>query len=238
MPTTPYPRRASATPAELQARRTITSASTHRAGHYAGLHPEDTPFLSGNVTDVEEDNSYYPQRIPSSTRKYTTTTGQQVIEQGNKRIVIHKEPPPPPKPKRQFHWMFFVGLVMFTMVSGWIAFTLLGDWWQAKQLDWKYGNPRTFQIDQFVSHRDSPDHPNHFIALNVGGTIEVAELNTTNPKNDHIYAISTIPDISIPVTISFADVNHDGKVDLLVTIGAVNSYTVILLNDGTVFKQH
>lgn len=237
MPTTPYPRRASATPAELQARRTITSTNTHRTGHYAGPHPEDMPFLSGNVTDVEEDNSYYPQQMPSSTRRYTTT-GHQVIEQGNKRIVIHKEPPSSPKPKRRFHWMFFVGLALFTMVLGWIAFTLLGNWWQAKQLDWKYGNPRTFQIDQFVSHGDSPDHPNHFIALNVGGTIEVAELNTTNPKNDHIYVISTISDISTPVTMSFADVNHGGKVDLLVTIGTVNSYTVILLNDGTAFKQH
>jgi len=243
MPTTPSPRRASATPAELQARRTIPSANTQRTGHYAGLHPEDTPYLSGTVrhTDSEEDNSYYPQRLPSSTRRYTTTTGHQVIEQGNKRIVIHTEPPPTHKrqfPKRRFHGMFFVGLALFAMVSGWMAFTFLGNWWQAKQLDWKYGNPRTFQIDQYVGHTDSPGHPNHFITLDVGGTIEVVELNTTNPKNDHIYVITTISDNTTPVTVSFADVNHDGKVDLLVTVGTVNAYTVILLNDGTAFKQH
>ncbi len=139
------------------------------------------------------------------------------------------------KHKRRFHWLFFVGLALLTMVAGWIAFTLLGNWWSAKQLDLKYGNPRTFQTDQFVGHADSPDHPNHFIAVNVGGTIEVVELNT-NPKNDHIYVITTVSDSTMPVTVSFTDLNHDGKVDMLVTIGE-NSYTVILLNDGSEFKQ-
>lgn len=235
----PYPRRASATPQELAARRTPPVASTHRAGHYAGLHPEDAPYLSGTVKrnaadEVEEDEAYYPQRMPSSARRYTTTAGQQVIEQENKRIVIHKEPPP--KPHRRFHWLLFVGLALLTMVVGWIAFTLLTNWWQAKQVDWKYGNPRTFQVDQFVGHADSPDHPNHFIAINVGGTIEVVELNT-NPKNDHIYVITTISDPAPPVSIRFTDVNHDGKVDLLVTIGVGSTYTVVLLNDGTAFKQ-
>lgn len=41
----------------------------------------------------------------------------------------------------------------------------------------------------------------------------------------------------MPVTLSFADVNHDGKLDMLVRIGAGNAYTVVLLNDGTQFKQ-
>lgn len=180
-----------------------------------------------------EDDALYPQRTPSSTRRYTTTQGHQVIERGNKRIVIHDEPPP--KKKRRFHWMTFVGLFLLTMIAGWIAFTLLGNWWNAKQLDWKYGNPRTFQIDQFVGHGDSPDHPNHFIALNVDGTIEVIELNMINPKADHIYVITTVSDSTTPVTVSFRDLNHDGKVDLLVTIGG--SYTVMLLSDGTEFKQ-
>ncbi|MGI9061216.1 MAG: hypothetical protein ACR2H5_21855 [Ktedonobacteraceae bacterium] len=183
---------------------------------------------------VEEiPDSYFQQRNPSSTRRYTTTEGNQVIQQGNRRIVIHEEPPP--KLKRHWHPMFFIGLVFFTMVIGGIAFTLLGNWWQAKQADWKYGNPRTFQIDQFVGHSDSPDHPNHFVALNDGGLIEVIELNT-NPKNDHIYLITTVTDSLTPVSLNFADINHDGKVDMIVTIGVGNSYSVVLLNDGAQFK--
>jgi hypothetical protein len=133
--------------------------------------------------------------------------------------------------------MFYVGLVFFLMIIGWIALTLLNTWWQAKQLDWKYGTPRTFQVDQFVGHSDSPNHPNHFIAVNIGGSIEVAELNTTNPKNDHIYLITTVTDNSTPVTVSFSDLNHDGKIDMLVTIGQSNPYTVIFLNNGSEFQH-
>lgn len=227
------PKRASATREELAARR--TTASTHRTGHYAGLHPEDSPYLSGQVAGVPEDASFYPQRMPSSARRYTTTQGHQVIEQGNKRMVIHTEPPP--THQRRFHWLFFVGLALLVMVAGWIALTLLGTWWQTKQLDWKYGNPRTFQTEQFVGHADSPAHPNHFIAVNIGGTIEVVELNTTNPKTDHVYVITTISDSTTPVTVSFHDLNHDGKVDMLVTVGETNPYTVIFLNNGSVFQH-
>jgi hypothetical protein len=228
----PIPKRASATQEELVARRT-THASTRRTGENRRLYQQDSPSLSGNITDVEEDDSYYPKPMSSSARRYTTTQGHQVIEQGSKRIVIHNEPPP--KAKRQYHWMLFVGLTLFTMVVGWIALTLLVNWWQTKQVEWKYGNPRTFQTDHYVGHADSIAHPNHFIAVNVGGSIQVIELNPANPKTDHIYVITTASDPSLPVSLSFADANHDGKVDLFVTIGG--SYTVILLNDGTQFKQ-
>lgn len=179
-------------------------------------------------------DSYYEQRNPTSTRRYVTTEGNQVIQQGNKRIVFHEEPMPS---QRKFHWVFYVSLVFFAMVIGWIAFTLLTNWWQAKEADWKYGNPRTYQIDQFVGHSDSQAHPNHFVAVNIGGSIEVVELNTMNPKDDHIYMITTVADALTPVTLNFADLNHDGKLDMVVTIGAGNSYSVVLLNDGTEFKS-
>jgi hypothetical protein len=54
-----YPRRASATREELESR----------------------------LTEVPEDDSFYPQRMPSSTRRYTTTQGHQVIERGNKNAL-------------------------------------------------------------------------------------------------------------------------------------------------------
>lgn len=183
--------------------------------------------------DVPEDDAFYPQRIPASARRYHNLQGNEVIQQGNRRIVIHTEQPPS---KRHWHPLFFVGLALFIMVIGWIAFTLLGNWWQAKQADWQYGNPRTYQITQFVGHSDSTDHPNHFIAVNIGGSIEVIELNTQSPKDDHIYMITTVTNPLTPVSLNFADINHDGKVDMVVTIGVGNSYAVVLLNDGTQFK--
>lgn len=183
--------------------------------------------------DIPEDDSFYPQRMPSSTRRYITTEGNEVIQQGNRRIVIHEAPPPK---KRRGTLLLFVGLAFLAMVIGWIVFTILFNIWQAKQMDWTYGNPRTFQTDQFVGHSDSEAHPTHFIAVNVDGTIEVAELNIVTPKADHIYVITTVSTNTIPVSLTFADLNHDGKVDMIVTIGVGNSYAVVLLNDGIEFK--
>ena len=44
-------------------------------------------------------------------------------------------------------------------------------------------------------------------------------------------------DPSTPVSLSFQDVNHDGKIDMLVAIGDSNPYTVVLLNNGTQFTH-
>jgi hypothetical protein len=181
-----------------------------------------------------DDDTIYPTRPPSSAIRWTDTRGNQVIQQDRRRVVIHKEP----RPKAgRFHWAIFMGMVMFVMVLGWLIFTAAGYWWQGKQEDWKYGVPRTFQQDQYVGHGDTPDHPDHFIAVNAGGVIQVVELNPLQPKYDHVYMITTVNDSTTPVLLSFEDTNHDGKLDMLVTIGDTNSYTVILLNNGTQFTR-
>jgi hypothetical protein len=184
--------------------------------------------------EVEEvPDSYYNTRMPTSTRRYVDTRGNQVIQQGNRRVVIHKER----APSRRFHWMIFMGMVMFVMVLGWFIFTAIGYWWQSRQDDFKYGVPRTYQTDQFVGHADNPAHPDHFVAINTGGMIEVIEMNVLNPKYDHIYPITTSENPLTPVTLGFEDVNHDGKIDMLVIVGDTNPYTVVLLNNGTEFTH-
>src|SRR5690242_10421125 len=57
--------------------------------------------------ELEEDDSYYVQRQPTSAVRYTQPK-QQVIQRGNKRIVIHNEPPP----ARRMHWSLILGLGM------------------------------------------------------------------------------------------------------------------------------
>jgi hypothetical protein len=194
-----------------------------------------TQQYSAQTDEVEEvPDSYYETRPPTSARRYVDTRGNQVIQQGNRRVVIHKEAPP----SRRFHWMVFMGLFMFVMVLGWMLLTAASYWWQQRQDDWKYGSPfRTFQVDQYVAMGDTPQIPDHFLALNIHGSIEVVQLNPAAPKYDHVYPITTVNDSSIPVFLSFEDTNHDGKLDMLVTIGDSNSYTVILLNNGTQFSH-
>ncbi|HEX6478480.1 MAG TPA: hypothetical protein VF043_06520 [Ktedonobacteraceae bacterium] len=235
-----YTRRASA----IQATQTTAHqpASRHYAGHAAGIHPEDAPSMTRDYPrrtvqpqhdDEEEDDALYPQRPPSSARRYRPPH-EEVYTQGNRQIVVHREPPPG---KRRFQWMVFMGMVMFVMVLGWLLLTAAGYWWQGKQEDFKYGTPRTFQVDQYIGHGDTPDHPDHFIALNVGGMIQVIELNPLFPKYDHVYPITRVNDRTTPVLLSFEDTRHTGKLDMLVTIGESNAYTVILLNNGTQFTK-
>ncbi len=184
--------------------------------------------------DVEDDDSYYPQRMPSSSRRYTTTQGQRVIQQGNRRIVIHEEPPP--KPRRRTHWLFWVGLGMCIMLAGWICLTMLGTWWTNQQNTWSYGNPRTYQTEQDVGHGTASNSNSHFIAENLHGEIIVIEIPGDDPSKSKIYIGPQLygdnADLS-PVTLSFKDVNGDGKIDMIIH---VQDQTIVFLNDGTQFK--
>lgn len=232
------PRRASATAEELAARRTTyTVANKHRAGHYSGLHPEDQPYLSG---EVEDDDRLYDTRRPTSTRRYNVDVEGRVIQQGNRRIIIHDAPPlqrlsKEPEEKRRVHWSVFVGLAMFIMIAGWIGLTVLANWWQITQDDWHYGRPRTFQIDSVVGHHDSLASPSHFIATNLKGKITVIEIPGGDTSHSVIYVGPTLlgqgQDLT-PVTVSFSDVNGDGKPDMILHI---LSQDIIYLNDGTKF---
>jgi hypothetical protein len=185
------------------------------------------------VDDGEDDDDIYPKRPPTSAIRYTRQP--EVYTQGNRRLVVHREPPPK---KRRFHWLFFVGLAMFIMIFGWIIFSALANWWQVKQNDWTYGNPRTFQTDQAVGINDSSQTPSHFIAINLHGDVFVIDLEGGNPTK-----AQSIPIIGLssdrdgdPVTISFQDVNGDGKLDMLVHVAG---FTIILLNNGKTFiAQH
>jgi hypothetical protein len=239
------PRRASATAEELAARRTgnYPPANPHRAGHYSGLHPEDQPYTS---TQIDDDDRIYNTRLPSSARRYQTDVDGRVIQQGNRRIVIHNAPPPrrgqepeyetePARPRRRVHWLVYIGLAMFIMILGWITFNALSNWWQTTQDDWHYGRPRTFQIDAVVGHHDSASNPSHFIATNLNGKITIIEIPGGDASHSVIYIGPALlgqgQDLT-PVTISFNDVNGDGKPDMILHVLNQN---IIFLNNGSKF---
>jgi hypothetical protein len=217
-------------------------SNPNRAGHYAGFHPEDQPFIS---TELEEDESYYMTRKPTSAVRYQTIEGHQVLRQGNKQYIIHAQPPPIRRrslepeyievSKRQIHWLVWVGIAMFVMVAGWIAINALGAFWQVKQDDWHFGMPRTYQVNAVVGHNDSASNPSHFIAINLNRHVEVIEIPGGDASHAVIYTDPTLlgdgQDLT-PVTLSFSDVNGDGKTDMLVHI---LDQTLIFLNNGTKF---
>lgn len=140
--------------------------------------------------------------------------------------------------RRQVHWLVYVGVLFMVGIIGWLAFTIVGDWWQTKQDDWTYGMPRTYQTDVVVGHSDSASNPSHFIAENLRGQIIVVEYPGGDVSKARSYSITTLPgnDSYPPVRLAFEDVNKDGKLDMLVQIGDPGSQIqVILYNNGQQF---
>ncbi|HEY6409292.1 MAG TPA: hypothetical protein VIY29_17670, partial [Ktedonobacteraceae bacterium] len=148
------------------------------------------------------------------------------------------EAPPRGRARRRLHPLVWIGMTLFLMLFGWIALNSLSAWIQAKQDDLVYGQLRHFEVNAVVGHADSSTRPSHFTAENNNGSIFVMELPGGDASKARIFQITTIigNDGNPPVQLSFQDVNHDGKPDMVVQIGDSSAMlTVILLNNGQTF---
>ena len=137
----------------------------------------------------------------------------------------------------RLHWLFYVGVSMLVMVIAWFAFTSLMSWWQVTQDDWHYGRPRTYQTDYVVGHNhDSSTNPSHFIAINLNRHIQIIEFPAGDSSKAKIYVgpvlIGQGQDLA-PVTLTFKDVNGDGKVDMIVSVQASR---FIFINENDAFR--
>jgi hypothetical protein len=111
--------------------------------------------------------------------------------------------------------------------------------WQRHLDDVAYGYPRTYQTDAAVSHGDRAHPMSHFLALNLHGVIEVMEIPGDPERHQpYLYLIIRLAldgaDL-VPATLSFRDMNGDGKPDLLVF---VNGTFWVWFNNGTRFVPH
>ena len=190
-------------------------ASPHRAGHFAGLHPEDQPFITGYDSDEDDTYTQVPARtVPRSAIRYRPTQQQA-------------------QPKKRVHWLMLLGIAIFVMILGWIALTAIGNWWQGVINNITYGMPRTYQTDANVGHNG---RMSHFIAVNLAGDVEVIETQRGHPEASKIYTVITMSadQAAIPVTISFQDLNGDGKIDALIHYGGTE---IPMYNNGTGFQS-
>jgi hypothetical protein len=136
----------------------------------------------------------------------------------------------------RFHWTVFLGMAMFTMLIGWVMLTMLLNWWQVTQDDWHYGRPRTFQTDMVVGHNDSEATPSHFVALNLQRHIQIIEFPGGDSSKAKIYMGPTLvgagQELAV-VTLTFKDVNGDGKLDMIVN---VQDSHFVFINDKGQFR--
>jgi hypothetical protein len=211
--------------------------------------------------DLEEDPRYYDTRLPTSSRRYqsipdvTTTKGNvKVVEHYHDQpLRAHRQHLPPPRqherytdeieqinsiPHRRLHPLAWLGMFGVFLVLGWIGLNVVTSWYQSVHDDWTYGKQRHFEINAVVGHGDSQTNPSHLTAENNNGQIIVIELPGGNVNKAKIYQIETVPGNAgnPPVTLSFQDINADGKPDMLVQIGDGSAILyVTLFNNGTEF---
>jgi hypothetical protein len=200
-----------------------------------------------------------PQRASATTRsRYHAPTTDTYVEVDEERKEVYTRPPSPtstrrydlapyrhgrgerqpeelPRPGK--HPMFYIGICLVIMTLFLTCFVLIPPALQKWSDDRTYGYPRTFQTDANVGHGGTE----HFLALNNHGTIEVLEIpsspSTTNQP--HLYIIVRLSNQGadlVPATLSFPDINGDGKPDMEVTVlDGSNPSVWILFNNGTTF---
>ena len=251
------------------------------------VRPRQTQINTG-YDELLNDESLYPTRQPSSTRRYHTSdaqsqeltqTGRHYIRKRDRyddiNVYVRRRRPQQqatprqrvqstqiPRPTRQpeqeqdnveeseteylshsrqrvhvprLSWLWVLGIGMIAMLLLWIGGSLAVIWWQNYQDDVKYGNPRTYQTDARVGHNDAHT-PSHFIALNLNRQVEIIEFPGGDATKAKVYIGPTLlgQDSNLDiVTVSFKDVNGDGKPDMIFDVANAK---YVYINDNGAFR--
>lgn len=138
--------------------------------------------------------------------------------------------------RRRLHPLFFIGASMLAMLLLSIGITQALAWGTNVLNGWRYGYPRTFQIDAVVSHRDSSSMPSHFLAINLHGLVEVIEWPGGDSAHARIFLGPQIfgPNSDLePVVLRFADLNGDHLPDMILEI---QGSRIVFINDQGTFR--
>ena len=166
-----------------------------------------------------EEESHYSTPVlkarATATAGYTQTT--------------HSIPAPVAKPvKRSNSFLFSFGLGMCIVVVLLMLWSMvLVPWWHSVTVRWTYGTSQVSIFGADVEHGGV----SRFIAFEDGSEIVIVEAVT---KKYTIYTIPVNGEDGRLVTLSVADVNNDGKPDLIVHVdGQEGSFA--LINNGSSF---
>lgn len=172
---------------------------------------------------------------------------------GRSIVPVHRERPRALSPSRAIHHsrvrpkkevspLLYVGVTFFLIVFfTWITLNGIAAW-NDFQDTLAYGKPnqRTSQVDVVVGHGDNTAHPSHFIAMNHNHQVSITECSAGN----NAHCINYIPAAEIVgpgsekivVTLTFQDVNGDGKLDMLVHIHFPDEKILFYINTGKAFR--
>jgi len=189
------------------------------------FHTHNEPFIQrSTLVRGLPQGTYYQQEVD---------TGD--IEE-DEQVTQRPRPPKRGHTRIRFHSLVYLGAGMIVMGFLWIGLTYLFALGQTTLNDWQYSRPRTFQTDAVVGHGDSASNPSHFIAVNLNRHVLVIEVPGGDPSKAKIYPITTLfgdgQDLT-PVTLTFKDVNGDGKLDMEIHI---QDQTLVMINENGGFR--
>ena len=191
-----------------------------------------TPSQSTFSTVGGVRNLLPPKPLPGTNLGGLLTTGNNAIKVSNHRretrgrILALAFP----------HPLLLIAAMLLIMLFGFLLLSNLVQWWQNWQDDLNYGRPRTFQMDGWVGHNEQGSHPSHFIAQNLDNQVSIIEYPGGDPNKARVLVGPHLfgkGDELLPIRIRLADVNGDGHVDLIATIGDQN---IIYINDNGQFR--
>ncbi|GCE19543.1 hypothetical protein [Dictyobacter kobayashii] len=238
---TQYTKRQTPPTSVIPARASRIATQEHKllptAGYSVGIHPEDTLALTENrrivAASPTNDKTQYGTRTPNTTRRYDSTKTKVIVHdlrKSEKSAATQKKPL-----LAHVHWSVVAGGAALVTIALVYAGSAVHTAYENYQDDLHYGTPRTYQVDEVVGHHDSSILPSHFIAMNLHSHIRVIELPGQDSSKAKIYDGPTLSGTNtdrIPVTLEFKDINHDGKLDMIV---ATSTQDFTYLNDGEQF---
>ncbi|HYT45089.1 MAG TPA: FG-GAP repeat protein [Methylomirabilota bacterium] len=171
--------------------------------------------------DYEDGEPYIPP-VP----KRRATAGQDYTFSERRTEQYPRQQAPP---KKRHHYLFWIGLGMCFFLGIWTLWSMVvSPWIHGIELQWHYGDNRISVFGADVSHGGV----SRFVVFEDGQEIVIVEVVAKK------YTVYTIPFTGIPgklVTLSVADVNGDGKLDLIVHVdGEEGSFA--LINTGSGFS--
>jgi hypothetical protein len=240
-------------------------SSDVRSGDYPITEGQATPLPRTEPPYADIDDSLYPRSNTSAVRytnPYSTTTQRsstmassssprrqqpqaiknQTSQQRSMRTTTGQQPKEgKTKPRRNVHWLFYVGVGMLATLVLWLVGSTTLAWGRDVYNHFTYGNPPTYQTNAVVGHNDSAQKPSHFIAMNLNRQAVIIEFKGGDPSK----AVTYVAPIYItgnggdqaPVTLEFRDVTGDGKPDMIVHIHLPDQdHVYVFVNTGTGFR--
>ncbi|HLZ58688.1 MAG TPA: hypothetical protein VKR06_17250 [Ktedonosporobacter sp.] len=141
-----------------------------------------------------------------------------------------------PKGQRQVHPLLYLGVGMLAMLLLSTVLSLLFGWVTLLLDDMHYGRPRTFQTDAWVGHNEQTGVPSHFVAINLHRHIQIIEIPGGDASRTRIFSgpqFFGANDDLVPVTLRFADLTGDKKLDMIVSFSGSR---LVYINDGASFR--